>query len=351
MKKIFSIVLFFAFAFIAKSQDIHFSQYYASPLTLNPSMTGLINGDFRVSGIARGQWFSIPTAGAVSPYSTYALSYDHSLFRKKLKNHGLGVGFAAYSDEAGDGSLTTQSLMGSLAYHLALDRYGRHRISLGLQGGVVFMRIFQHDLVFEEQWDSGLNTFNPLLDNGESTNFQGNAMYADFNAGMTFSSMPSTKFAYYLGFALNHIATPTISFLGDVDNKLGRRYIAHAGARWKTSKYFKILPTVLYMTQTEAQQLNIGSAFEYEFGDNVYGFIGGFTRLVGDLGGSLRNDAVIFTIGAEAFNTRVGVSYDFNTSDLRGATKSIGAAEISVVYIHNKEEPGKIDYGKFCPNF
>lgn len=353
MKRIFSILLFFAFAFTAKSQDIHFSQYYASPLSLNPSLTGLINGDFRVAGIARGQWFSIPTAGSVSPYSTYALSYDHSLFRKKLKTSGLGVGFMAYSDEAGDGSLTTQALFGSVAYHLALDRYGRHRLSLGVQGGIVFMRIFGNDLVFEEQWDSGLNTFNPLLYNGENFTQAGGQpeMYGDVNAGMTFSSMPSTKFAYYLGFALNHIATPTISFLGDTDNKLGRRYIAHAGARWKTSKYFKVLPTVLYMTQTEAQQLNIGSAFEYEFGDNVYGFIGGFTRLVGNLDGGMDNDAVIFTIGAEAFNTRVGVSYDFNTSKLRGATKSIGAAEISVVYIHNKEEPGKIDYGKFCPNF
>lgn len=351
MKKIYSIILFFAFAFTVKSQDIHFSQYYASPLTLNPSLTGLINGDFRVAGIARGQWFSIPTQGSASPYSTYALSYDHSLFRKKLKNNGLGIGFTATSDEAGDGSLTTQALMGSIAYHLSLDRYGRHRLSVGLQGGVVFMRIFQHDLVFEQQWDSGLNTFNPLLDNGESTNFQGNVMYGDVNAGMTFSSMPSEKFAYYIGFALNHIATPTISFLNDGTNKLGRRYIAHAGASWSTSKYFKVLPTVLYMTQTEAQQINVGSAFQYEFGDNVYGFIGGFTRVVGDLDGALRNDAVIFTIGAEAFNTRLGLSYDFNTSKLKGATKSIGAAELSVIYIHNKEEPGKIDYGKFCPNF
>lgn len=351
MKRIVSIVLFLIFAFTVKSQDIHFSQYYASPLTLNPSLTGLINGDFRVAGIARGQWFSISTKGAVSPYSTYALSYDHSLLRKKLKNHGLGVGFMAYSDEAGDGSLTTQVLMGSIAYHLALDRYGRHRISLGIQGGIVSMRLFQHDLVFEEQWDSGLNTFNPLLYNGESDNLTGNIMYPDFNVGMTFSSMPSTKFAYYLGFALNHIATPQLTFLNDGDNNLGRRYIAHAGVRWKTSKYFKVLPTVLYMTQTEAQQLNIGSAFEYEFGDNVFGFIGGFTRLVGNLKGSLDNDAIIFTIGAEAFNTRVGVSYDFNTSKLRSATKSIGAAEISVIYIHNKQESGKINYSKFCPNF
>jgi len=351
MKKLFTLLLISVLFVSAKSQDIHFSQYYASALTLNPALTGMFNGDFRVAGIARGQWFSIPTEGAMSPYSTYALSYDHSLFRKKLKIHGLGVGLSVFSDEAGNGSLTTQGIFGSVAYHLALDRFGRHRISLGIQGGMVFMRIFQHDLVFEEQWDSGLNTFNPLLYNGESANLNANIMYPDFNAGMTFSSRTSDKFAYYIGVALNHLATPTQSFLGNNDNKLGRRYIAHAGAQWKTSKYFKVLPTVLYMLQTEAQQINIGSAFEYEFGDKVYGYIGGFTRLVGNLKNSLDNDAIILTIGGEIANTRVGLSYDFNTSSLRGATKSVGAAEISVVYIHNKEDDGKLDYGKFCPNF
>lgn len=350
MKKIL-LILSVVFALTLKSQDIHFSQYYASPISLNPSLTGLINGDFRVAGIARGQWFSIPTEGAMSPYSTYAISYDHSLFRKKLRNHGLGVGLLAYSDEAGNGSLVTQGIFASLAYHLALDRFGRNRVSVGLQGGMVFMRVFEHDLLFEEQWDPGLNQFNPLRSNGEGFNFNDNIMYPDFNAGITFSSMPSSKFAYYLGVAVMHLATPTQTFLGNNTNKLGRRFVAHAGISWKTSKYFKVLPTVLYMMQTQAQQFNVGSAFEYEFGDGVYGFIGGFTRIVSRYDGKIDNDAVIFTVGAEYANTRVGLSYDFNTSKLRGATKSVGAAEISVIYIHNKEQPGKIDYGKFCPNF
>lgn len=351
MKKIFILTLLFAFMLTIKAQDIHFSQYYAAPVSLNPALTGLHNGDFRIAANARGQWFTIPNPGDISPYNTYQLAYDHSILRKKLKNSGLGVGFTAYADEAGNGSLTTQAIMGSVAYHLALDRFGRHRLSLGIQGGVVFKRIFRSDLVFEQQWDAGQNTFNPFLDDGEGNTFDGSIMYPDFNAGMTFTSMPSSKFGYYVGFALNHIAEPRESFLQSADNRLGRRYIAHAGASWRTSKYFKILPTVLFMTQTQSQQINIGSAFEYEFAEKIYGFIGGFTRLVGTAENGISNDAIIATVGMEMFNTRVGVSYDFNTSDLRAATKSVGAAEISVIYIHNKKEPGDIDYGKFCPNF
>jgi len=351
MKKILLIAILFLTVFTASSQDIHFSQYYASPLTLNPAMTGLHNGDFRVAGIVRGQWFAIPNNKGISPYNTYQVSYDHSLFRKKLRTSGLGVGFNAYADEAGNGSLTTQAIMGSVAYHLALDRFGRHRLSLGVQAGIVFKRVFRYDLVFEQQWDAGQNTFNPFLDDGEGNSFSGSIMYPDVNVGATFSSMPSKKFGYYIGFALNHVAEPKESFLQDPTNKLGRRYIAHAGASWQAGKYFKVLPTVLYMLQTQTQQINLGSAFEYEFGEKVYGFVGGFTRLVGTADNKIDNDAIIATVGMEMFNTRIGLSYDFNTSKLRGATKSVGAAEISVIYIHNKQEPGDIDYGKFCPNF
>jgi len=351
MKKILTLIILFSIVFSAKSQDIHFSQYYASPLTLNPSLTGLINGDFRIAANYRGQWFTIPNGAGVSPYSTYQLSFDAALFRKKMKNHGIGVGLMAYMDEAGNGNLTTQAIMGSIASHLALDRYGRHRISFGIQGGVVFKRVFEHDLLFEEQWDAGLNSFNSFLDNGEGPNFRANYIYGDINAGATFSSRPIDKFAYYIGFALNHVAEPGESFLGDSGNKIGRRYIAHAGAEGKVGKYFKILPTVLYMLQTQSQQINVGSAFEYEFTDKFSGFIGAFTRMVGTLDNKIANDAVVATVGVEMFNTRIGFSYDFNTSKLRGATKSVGAAELSIIYIHNKEDPGRIHYEKFCPNF
>jgi hypothetical protein len=103
MKKIFllaisAVVLSFT---QVKAQDIHFSQYYASPLTLNPALTGLINGDFRAVANYRGQWFSIPTTSAAAPYNTYQGSFDASVFRKKLKNSGLGLGAMFYADEAG----------------------------------------------------------------------------------------------------------------------------------------------------------------------------------------------------------------------------------------------------------
>ena len=106
----------------------------------------------------------------------------------------------------------------------------------------------------------------------------------------------------------------------------------------------------LWRPETQAQQINLGSGFEYAFSDNFKGFAGAWTRVVGGIDG-FKNDAAIVTIGGEVSNTRVGISYDFNTSGFRGASKSVGALEISVVYIHKQEEPGRINYERFCPTF
>src|SRR3546814_14835028 len=45
----------------AFAQDPHLSQYYSSPLFLNQALTGMFNGDFRLSGNQKTQWGSIPT--------------------------------------------------------------------------------------------------------------------------------------------------------------------------------------------------------------------------------------------------------------------------------------------------
>lgn len=350
--RLFLLILSLTSIGFIQAQDIHFSQYYASPLTLNPAMTGLINGDFRVAANYRGQWFTLPTNNSIAPYNTYQGSFDASLLRRKLRDNGLGVGAMFYADEAGNGSLATYAVMGSIAYHQAVDRYGKSRLSLGFQAGYIQKRIFEYDLLFEQQFDGTLNAFNPFLDNGETNFNQGNFGYFDLNAGALFSSRATDNISYYFGFAANHLTTPGENFLNQQseENEIDMRYTAHGGLSIRTGKYFKILPTFLYMLQTQAQQINLGSGFEYEFSDNFKGFAGVWTRVVGGIDG-FQNDAAVVTIGGEVSNTRLGVSYDFNTSGFRGASKSVGALEVSVIYIHNQEEPGKISYDRFCPTF
>jgi len=59
-----------------KAQDIHFSQFYMSPLNLNPAMTGVMNCKTRFVANYRNQWASVLKANA---YNTYSASYDQKV--------------------------------------------------------------------------------------------------------------------------------------------------------------------------------------------------------------------------------------------------------------------------------
>ena len=46
--------------FLSMGQDLHFSQFYNSPLTTNPANTGFIpDADYRIGVNYRNQWSSI----------------------------------------------------------------------------------------------------------------------------------------------------------------------------------------------------------------------------------------------------------------------------------------------------
>src|ERR1700748_3191093 len=77
-----------------RAQDPGFSQFFASPLTLNPALTGKFNGVVRVAGNYRNQWPSINNA-----FITSTISVDAPIFRNKLpENDTWGLGFMAMND-------------------------------------------------------------------------------------------------------------------------------------------------------------------------------------------------------------------------------------------------------------
>ena len=75
--KILSFVLLLNTPF-AFGQDMHFTQFYATPLYLNPAFTGA-NVCSRVSLTYRNQWPGISTA-----YTSYLVSGDHYIEKYHL---------------------------------------------------------------------------------------------------------------------------------------------------------------------------------------------------------------------------------------------------------------------------
>ena len=84
-----------------KAQDPHFSQFFASPLTLNPAFTGKFDGEWRLAANHRDQWPSIPKA-----YVTTSASVDFGIMKSRIpKGDVFGIGISGLSDQSADAAL------------------------------------------------------------------------------------------------------------------------------------------------------------------------------------------------------------------------------------------------------
>src|SRR5829696_9753336 len=120
MKKNLKIVLIICSllaTYPAQAQDLHFSQFFNSPLSTNPANTGFIpDGDYRLGVNFRDQWSSIMSI----PYKTMSAFADVQVMKNRDQTGWVGLGGLVLRDVAGSGNLTSTKLYGSVAYHQML---------------------------------------------------------------------------------------------------------------------------------------------------------------------------------------------------------------------------------------
>lgn len=309
------------------AQDVHFTQFDAQPMLLNPANTGAFNGDFRANVIYRDQWRSILGASA---FKTYGASFDMPVIRDISVDDYLAVGAQLYNDRAGDGNLNNFTGLVSVAYHKFLGTQGRTVLTVGLQGGYSQKSLDLSRLYFGDEFDEG------IWNHGGGEEFSWLTTRANgfvVNAGVSFAHAVSENFSFTLGAGANNINQPLESFdtrelRSDVG--LGMRYTGQLGAIINVNERFSLRPAALYQSQQSAQEIIAGNEFRYILGDGYdlptapAIFLGGWYR---------NDDAIMGTVGLEYKGFRVGFGYDYNTSDLRSATNGNGGFEISIGYI------------------
>jgi type IX secretion system PorP/SprF family membrane protein len=317
MRKLLLLLVTVLCAQLLTAQDIHYSQFYASPLTLNPALTGLNDCNYRVGAMYRNQWSSV----SAEPYQTPSISFDiNNVLQRLIKKGTLSAGGLLLNDKAGAGELSNLSIMGSIAYARPVTANRKLNLSIGLQVGYTQKRLDFSKLTFENQFNG--EDFDPALSNGESYN--DNISYIDLNAGLYLGYAASSKTDVFLGGAAFHLLQPEEKFLNNgPENKLAMRLVGHGGVRFGLSDNLDFIPQVLFMTQAKAQEVNLGASLSYEVNDDVKIFGGAWYRL---------DDAVIPVIGIEYKRFRLGLSYDVNTSSLQEASNSNGGFEISLNY-------------------
>ena len=337
MKKIFSTLLFcVSMATVSKAQDPNFSQFFASPLTLNPALTGKFDGDFRVAGNYRNQWPTINNA-----FVTKTVSLDFGVMKNRLSElDQMGVGILGVTDRAGDGVLTTNYAGLSLAYHKGLDEDGFHQLGAGFQGIYINKRLDVTKVLFADQ-------LTPLGFTGVTSeifnNNQLNLSYFDLNAGVLYNGSTNGYNNFYIGASMYHINRPKESFQGG-NYILNTRTTIQAGGKIPMGSYNYLHIAANHSMQAKAYNTVVGGAFSYNVNNNeddpVNVYIGAWYRL---------KDAAIPYFGLEFKGLQVGFSYDANTSSLKPASNTRGGMEISMIYIKKHSDPNAKKLN--CPRF
>jgi type IX secretion system PorP/SprF family membrane protein len=339
MKRIALLVSFVALVKMQSlAQDPHFSQFFSSPLTLNPALTGKFDGVFRAAGNYRDQWPAISKA-----FVTSTLSLDAPMFTNRINpNDTWGVGLMAMTDRTANGILNSNYISISTAYHKGLDEDGLNQLGFGFQGTYASKRLDGSQLKFENELDLNGNWTLPSNEpvDGRSVNVN----YFDFNAGVLYNGSTDGYNNFYLGASMYHINRPKESYLGNGYYTLNPRLTIHSGGYFKVGETTTLHLTALFSQQAGATETVIGGALAFNLNNDQEENPANFYA-----GSWLRfNDAIIPYMGLEWSDFRFGATYDVNYSSLKVGSQSRGGIEISLIYI---KKPPTGRKGIPCPKF
>jgi type IX secretion system PorP/SprF family membrane protein len=308
---------------VAKAQDFHLSQYDAPPLFLNPAMTGMFDGKYRIHGHYRTQWMAVAT----KPYTTTGISFD-----MPMKKFGIGVQIFNY--RAGVGSYNALSALLSLGYDVVLDQEKNHHLAFGIQGGIVQKSVHVDQLSFGNQYTtSNGGGFDTGLPSGESFS-NSNFMIHDINAGaLYYYSKDNSRINPFIGFSAFHLTQPKETFFAS-SNKLPLRYYLHGGVRVNINEKIQLLPKFIYMKQINDQEFTATLLVHYFLKNSD-------TYII--FGPTYRNkDAAIVEAGFKKGNYTARISYDINTSKLQEVSNHRGGFEISLTYVARRSKPNPL---------
>lgn len=327
------LLLFFSWN-VSFAQDIHYSQFNASPQNLTPAQTGLFDGDWRFVGNYRSQWSAIPV-----PYKTFSLAAD-TRFNKLLKKDVPAAGLVINTDRSGDSKFTTLQVLASLAYIKRLTKDSTNFLSVSVQPGFTSKSFDVTALTFDNQYNGDVYDKNLL--SGE--NFTKTKMrYFELGGGLAYLWKKSARKQINIGVSAMHLTQPKQSFFNNDEIRLDMKTCVSGLAEFPIAEKVDIIPTFMYQSQGKFKETLAGG-----FGKYYLKPINGLTTAV-SLGAFYRlKDAFIVVANMDYKNFNIGVSYDVNTSRLVEATNRRGAFEVSVIYIF-KKEPVIIAKKRICP--
>lgn len=304
-----------------KAQDMHFSQWFNSPLTTNPANTGFIpDADYRIGANYRNQWSAIMSV----PFKTMSVWGDAQVFRDRIESGWLGLGGVILRDVAGSGNLTSTKVYASAAYHQMLGV--AHLLSAGFNVGWANKRINTTDLKFPDQFDGEF--FDSKLPTSAILDVP-SINYIDVQVGLNYAYFPTDNLYVNGGVSAWHLNRPRESFFksdpaGGYDSRIQPRYTAFVNVSYKVNEDVIVNPMGYFTTQAKANEMVAGGMVQYNLsGDGESQLIGGLFYRAGD--------AFVPMLGFEWKNIKLMFTYDATTSSLKNYNNGRGAFEFSLL--------------------
>jgi type IX secretion system PorP/SprF family membrane protein len=319
LKILFAGIWNLLFGICLHAQDLHFSQFFNSPLTTNPANTGFLpGGDYRLGVNYRNQWSSIMAI----PYKTMSAFGDAQVMRNRFENGWIGAGGVILHDVAGSGNLTSTKIYGSLAYHQLLGISSL--VSAGFNVGWANKQINVTNLKFPDQFDgkffdNKLPTSVVLSDN--------NINYLDVQIGLNYAFFPNDKMYLNAGYSAHHVNRPTESFFNSspgIDNRLSVRHIGFLNGSFLVNNQWLINPNIYFTMQAKSMEMVAGFNAHYDLsGNGDYQLIGGLYYRTGE--------SIIPMIGLQWQDLQAVFSYDVTASSMKNYNQGRGALEFSLI--------------------
>jgi len=310
------------------AQDPSFSQFFSSPLNVNPALTAKINADWRAISNFRDQWI-----GPASPYATGTISFDRKILQNKIPNvheekNTLGVGGMLMYDYAMDGIVKSQYASANISYDIVLaNQNAVHRLGVGFGATYGRRTVDFSRLTWEEQW-VGYAGFNTNLPSGEAA-LSNMRPWFSASAGIVYS-ITSEKTNFDIGVAGFHLNTPRQSFLQDKNQRLAMRKVAHANFETFLKEDLVLDVNTIYQYQDEAKYYSFGAALGY--------YVPAHPDVLVNAGiWYWSNNAIIPYVGFAYKDFQIGLSYDVTISKLREATIKPKTFELSIILRGIKE--------------
>lgn len=317
-------------ALSVRAQDAQFTQFYASPMYLNPAFTGL-TFEHRFVANYRNQWPGVKTA-----YQTAMASYDYN-----MTDLNSGLGFTVMQDRSGTAGLTHTQIGASYSYHFKINKFAEIRMGANLNFNM--KRIDFNKLRFNDQIATG-SAVSIEATNYEPLNFM------DFAAGALLNSNE-----YWLGFSAKHLTQPNSSMTADkvplplsISLHGGYRFILEQKSRVDLRKY--ISPAFNLRHEAKYDQLDIG-VYYFHMPLNVGVWYRGLPfKTYAPTYGSRESVALLIGLDLSPRLVRIGYSFDLTVSRL-GVANSLGAHEISIIYEIAKKRKRNKRVLVSCPKF